>query len=62
MKDGCIIEVKNKMRDYKIKWGKYLLVRWIMVSWILQAVHVLDKSERIFRIFLELFFLFPVLT
>ena len=50
------------MRDYKIKWGKYLLFRWILVSWTLQAVHVLDKSERIFRIFLELFFLFPAIV
>jgi hypothetical protein len=50
------------MRNYKIKWGKLLFIRWIVVSWILQAVHVLDKRERIFRIFLELLFLLPVIV
>lgn len=41
------------MRNYKYNWGKFLFFRWFIVSWILQAVHVLDKSERRFRIVLE---------
>ena len=50
------------MRNYKIKWGKLLFIRWIIISWVLQAVHVLDKRERIFRIFLEFLFLLPVIV
>ena len=50
------------MRVYKIQWGKYLLFRWIAVSWILQAVHVLDRGERIFRILLELILLLPAIV
>lgn len=42
------------MRKYKYNWGRFLFVRWFLVSWTLQAVHVLDKSERMFRIILEL--------
>lgn len=42
------------MRNYSIKWGRLLFFRWLPVSWCLQAVHVLDKSERNFRIALEL--------
>ena len=50
------------MRNYKYSWGKLLFIRWIIISWVLQAVHVLDKRERIFRIFLELLFLFPTIV
>lgn len=42
------------MRKYSIKWGKFLFFRWLPVSWGLQAVHVLDIKEMIFRIVLEL--------
>lgn len=42
------------MRNYKHNWGRFLFVRWLLVSWTLQAIHVLDKSERMFRIFIEL--------
>lgn len=43
------------MRNYSIKWGRFLFLRWLPISWALQAIHVLDKSERIFRVLLELF-------
>ena len=42
------------MRNYSINWGKFLFFRWLLISWTLQAVHVLDAKERIFRIVLEL--------
>lgn len=42
------------MRNYKHNWGKFLIVRWFIISWTLQAIHVLDKSERCFRVILEL--------
>ena len=42
------------MRSYSINWGKFLFFRWFPVSWTLQAVHVLDRKERAFRIGLEL--------
>lgn len=42
------------MRNYSYHWGKLLFVRWLVVSWTLQAIHVLDKRERTFRIILEL--------
>lgn len=42
------------MRNYRINWGKFLVIRWLPVSWCLQAIHVLDKSERRFRIAIEL--------
>ena len=42
------------MRNYSINWGKFLFIRWFPISWTLQAVHVLDKRERRFRIVLEL--------
>lgn len=42
------------MRNYSVNWGKFLFFRWLSVSWILQAVHVLDTKERIFRVVLEL--------
>lgn len=42
------------MRKYSINWGKFLFFRWLAVSWTLQAVHVLDIKEMIFRIVLEL--------
>lgn len=41
------------MRNYSYNWGNYLFIRWFVVSWILQAIHVLDKSEKLFRIVLE---------
>ena len=41
------------MRNYKLNWGRFLFIRWFVVSWVLQAVHVLDKSERRFRIIIE---------
>ena len=42
------------MRDYSISWGKFLFLRWLPISWTLQAVHVLDKKEMVFRIVLEM--------
>ena len=42
------------MRNYSINWGKFLFFRWLPISWILQAVHVLDTKEKVFRIVLEL--------
>lgn len=42
------------MRNYSINWGKFLFFRWFPISWTLQAVHVLDRKERAFRIGLEL--------
>lgn len=42
------------MRNYSINWGRFLFFRWLPISWTLQAVHVLDTKERIFRIVLEL--------
>lgn len=44
------------MRNYSFHWGKLLVVRWLVVSWTLQAIHVLDKREQVFRIILELLF------
>lgn len=41
------------MRNYNYNWGKFLFIRWFVVSWSLQAIHVLDKSEMLFRIVLE---------
>lgn len=43
------------MRNYRFNWGRFLFFRWIVISWTLQAIHVLDKKERLFRIILELF-------
>lgn len=42
------------MRNYSVNWGKFLLFRWLLVSWTLQAIHVLDARERFFRVILEL--------
>ena len=42
------------MRNYSISWGRLLFCRGLPISWTLQAVHVLDKKEMIFRIVLEL--------
>ena len=42
------------MRNYSVNWGKFLLFRWLFVSWTLQAIHVLDARERVFRVILEL--------
>ncbi len=42
------------MRNYTYNWGRLLFFRWLIVSWTLQAVHVLDKREQIFRILIEL--------
>ena len=42
------------MRNYSINWGRFLFFRWLPISWTLQAVHVLDTKEKIFRIVLEL--------
>lgn len=42
------------MRNYSINWGRFLFFRWLFISWTLQAVHVLDTREKIFRIVLEL--------
>lgn len=42
------------MRNYSINWGRWLFFRWLPISWTLQAVHVLDTKEKIFRIVLEL--------
>ncbi|MCM1515092.1 MAG: hypothetical protein NC080_01525 [Paraprevotella sp.] len=42
------------MRNYSINWGGFLFFRWFPISWTLQAVHVLDKKEMLFRIILEL--------
>ena len=42
------------MRTYKYDWGNFLFVRFLFVSWTLQAIHVLDSSERRFRIIIEL--------
>lgn len=41
------------MRNYSINWGRFLFFRWLPISWTLQAVHVLDTKERIFRIIIE---------
>lgn len=41
------------MRKYSVNWGKFLILRWLSVSWTLQGVHVLDMKEKIFRIVLE---------
>lgn len=41
------------MRKYSVSWGKFLILRWLSVSWTLQGVHVLDMKEKIFRIVLE---------
>lgn len=49
------------MRKYKIKWGKFLILRWILVSWILQAIHVLDKKEKLFRIVIEFILIIPAI-
>lgn len=42
------------MRNYSVNWGRLLFFRWFPISWTLQAVHVLDRNERAFRIVLEL--------
>lgn len=42
------------MRNYSVRWGKFLLFRWLLTSWVLQAIHVLDSREKIFRVVLEL--------
>ena len=42
------------MHNYFISWGKFLFLRWLPISWTLQAVHVLDKKEMVFLIVLEL--------
>tara|TARA_B110000114_G_C15074077_1_gene390976 strand:- start:689 stop:1369 length:681 start_codon:yes stop_codon:yes gene_type:complete len=42
------------MRNYKVKWQQFLFFRWFVVSWVLHGVHVLDRSERILRILMEL--------
>lgn len=42
------------MRNYSVNWGKSLFFRWLLVSWTLQAIHVLDARERSFRVILEL--------
>lgn len=50
------------MRKYSIKWGKFLFFRWLPVSWGLQAIHVLDIKEMIFRIVLELVPVLAIVT
>lgn len=42
------------MRNYSINWGKFLIIRWLSISWVFQAIHVLDKGEQFFRIIIEL--------
>ncbi len=42
------------MRNYTYNWGRLLFFRWLVVSWTLQAIHVLDKREQAFRIIIEL--------
>lgn len=41
------------MRNYTIKWGKFLLLRWLVASWILHGVHVFDKTERLYYVLCE---------
>ena len=41
------------MRTYSVNWGNLLFLRWLTVSWTLQAIHTLDKTEKAFRILLE---------
>jgi len=45
------------MRQYKLNWGRYLLFRWLPVSWTLQAIHTLDKTEKYLRLSFELIIL-----
>lgn len=42
------------MRNYTYKWGRFLVVRWFVASWLLHGVHVLDKTERTYYIISEL--------
>lgn len=49
------------MRNYSFKWGRLLLFRWLIVSWVLQGIHVYDKTERNLRILIELLLFILVL-
>lgn len=42
------------MRNYTVNWGRFLVIRWFVASWLLHGVHVLDKTERLLYIFFEL--------
>ena len=42
------------MRNYTVNWGRFLLLRWFVASWLLHGVHVFDKTERAYYIICEL--------
>lgn len=42
------------MRNYNHNWGKFLLFRWLVASWLLHGVHVFDKTEKQLYILCEL--------
>jgi predicted nucleotidyltransferase len=46
------------MRQYKFKWGRFLFFRWLPISWTLQAIHSLDKTEKVLRLCFELLLIF----
>ena len=49
------------MRNYSYNWGRLLIVRWFIASWLLHGVHVLDKTERNLYVFFELLFLIVIM-
>ncbi len=42
------------MRNYTVNWGKFLILRWFVASWLLHGVHVLDKTERMLYVCFEM--------
>lgn len=42
------------MRNYSYNWGKLLIFRWFIASWLLHGVHVFDKTEKFYYIICEL--------